>query len=69
MYGRGVCRAGEVINDALEDGRLQQNGSWFAIDGKNVVQGREQLRERLLTDSELLERVAGTLHLVPADAK
>ena len=70
MYGRGVCRAGEVISQALEDGRLEKNGSWFALDGTNVVQGREQLRERLRTDPELLERVAGLLPPpAPADAK
>jgi len=69
MYGRGVCRAGEVINEALTAGALRQKGSWFALGDENLVQGRENLRDRLRTDPELLQELLERLHPLPADAK
>jgi len=57
MYGRGICRAGELLTRVESEGLLTRSGSWFSI-GEDRWQGREAMRDQLLTDPQLYERVA-----------
>ncbi len=70
MYGRGVCRVGELIARVEEEGLLSRSGSWYSI-GEERWQGRESMRDQLLTDPALYERMAAMLQgpAGPATAK
>jgi recombination protein RecA len=63
FYGRGICRAGELIEAGLEDGCIEKNGAWFSFGEERLGQGRERVRERLLVDPELRKRVEDTIGL------
>ena len=71
VYGRGVCPASELMARAEEVGALARSGSWYRIGEENIGQGRESVRERLLADPALFERVAALVQgpVGPADAK
>jgi recombination protein RecA len=69
LYGRGVCRAGEVMNAALDEGAITQNGAWFNLGEERLGQGRERVREKLMADPALLDRVMAMVTDRPADAK
>jgi len=69
IYGRGVCKAGEVMSAALEDGMITQNGTWFALGDEKLGQGRETVREKLRADDALMERVLAMVTPHAADAK
>ena len=65
IYGRGVCPAGELLDRAEAAGMLQRNGSWFSIGSERLGQGREAVRDLLLTDPALFERVSNQVHAGP----
>jgi len=46
-FGKGLCPYSEVLDLGLHFGLLQQKGSWFAMDGENIGQGRESAKEFL----------------------
>jgi recombination protein RecA len=52
-YGEGVCEASELIDLGLEAGLVTKSGSWFAIEGERVGQGRETVRQLLKERPEL----------------
>ncbi|MCA9494229.1 MAG: DNA recombination/repair protein RecA, partial [Myxococcales bacterium] len=57
MYGRGVCRVGEVLEKAQQLGLLSKNGSWYSLGEERLGQGYETVREQLANDPAMLERV------------
>jgi recombination protein RecA len=70
MYGRGICRVGELLVRVEEEGLLQRSGAWYSI-GEDRWQGRETMREELLGNPATYERVAAMLQgpAGPATAK
>ncbi|MBT3224016.1 MAG: recombinase RecA [Proteobacteria bacterium] len=71
IYGRGICSAGELLDLAERAGLMQKSGSWYNMEGERLGQGRENLREMLLSDSALHQRIATALQgpVGPASAK
>lgn len=66
LFGRGVCPAGELMALAEAAGLLTKNGSWYALGDMRVGQGREAVRELLLKDEALFQRVAEQVRARPA---
>ncbi|MCB9662771.1 MAG: recombinase RecA [Alphaproteobacteria bacterium] len=56
-FGQGVCQASEVLDLGIDAGVVQKSGSWYAVDGERVGQGRENARQYLLERPELLDRL------------
>ena len=71
VYGRGVCPASELMARADAHGVLERAGNWYRIGEDNIAQGKENVREKLLSDPELFERFAQMVQgpVGPADAK
>ena len=61
MYGRGVCQAGELLERAEESGLVTKSGSWYSFGDQRLGQGFEAVREQLVTDKALYERLTSTL--------
>lgn len=47
MYGRGICRAGELLDLAVQRELIQKSGAWFAYAGERIGQGRDNARTYL----------------------
>jgi len=47
MYGQGICRAGELLDLAVQREIVQKSGAWFAYSGERIGQGRENSRQYL----------------------
>ncbi|MCB9679447.1 MAG: recombinase RecA [Alphaproteobacteria bacterium] len=58
MYGRGICPAGELLDRAEADGIITKSGSWYQLGEDKLGQGKERVRDRLLEDQALFERLA-----------
>jgi recombination protein RecA len=71
IYGRGVCRAGEIMTLAEEAGVLTRSGSWYTVGEHRLGQGREKVRDLLREDGGLFEDLVALLHAsqAPAAAK
>ena len=61
MWGTGICAAGDLIDQAVDQGVLQKNGSWIAWNGDNLGQGREAVRLRLREEPELSQALRQVL--------
>ena len=41
IYGKGISRAGELVDMGVEHNLVVKSGSWFALGDKRIGQGRE----------------------------
>ncbi|MDH5675307.1 MAG: recombinase RecA [Myxococcales bacterium] len=68
-YGEGIDGVGELIDHAVEAGLLEKRGSYYSLDGQSLAQGRERMREVLLADQNLSDRLHGGLKAASPAAK
>lgn len=61
MYNEGISRTGSVVDVAVDLGLIERRGSWFSFDGEQLAQGRDQTKELLGTDQELMEKVVARI--------
>ncbi len=57
IFGRGISRAGEVIDLGVEAGVIEKSGSWFSYNGERMGQGRENAKEILEEKPEMLDEI------------
>ncbi|MDP2174933.1 MAG: recombinase RecA [Bacteroidota bacterium] len=57
MYGRGISRAGEVLDLAVENGIVQKSGSWFSYDGTKLGQGRDTVKDLIEDNAEMQKEI------------
>jgi recombination protein RecA len=72
MYGKGISREGSLLDLAVEMGIAKKSGAWFTYDGEQLGQGRENAKNFLTQNPEIMvemsERVrqqAGIGHDAP----
>ncbi len=58
VYGRGISRTGEIVDLGVEFDILNKSGSWFSYDGEKIGQGRENVKQYLEDNPELLEKLS-----------
>ncbi|MBT3220146.1 MAG: recombinase RecA [Proteobacteria bacterium] len=56
-YGKGICRASEILELGDECGLVRKSGSWYSIGDERIGQGKENARTFLLEHPALMERV------------
>ena len=61
MYGRGISRAGEVLDLAVEHGIIQKSGSWFSYEGTKLGQGRDTVKDLIEDNSEMQKEIEAKL--------
>ena len=57
IYGKGISKAGEIIDVAIELGIIQKSGSWFSYNGERIGQGRENARKTVESDPALFAEI------------
>jgi recombination protein RecA len=57
VFGRGICRAGDLLTLAEDHGVIGKNGAWYSLGGEQLGQGKENVRARLLEDPALFARL------------
>jgi len=61
MYGQGISRTGEVLDLATELGVVKKGGSWFSYNDQKLGQGRDNVKELLKNDPELMKEIEGKI--------
>ncbi len=67
MYGRGISKAGEIIDLGVELNVIQKSGSWFSYNGNKLGQGRDSVKQLIEDNPEMMaemekkikEKIAG----------
>jgi recombination protein RecA len=57
MYGEGISREGDVLDLAVVHKIVEKSGAWFSYRGERLGQGRENAKQTLRDNEELLHRV------------
>jgi len=55
MYGRGISKAGEIVDLGVELEVIQKSGSWFSYSGNKLGQGRDAVKQLIEDNPELME--------------
>jgi recombination protein RecA len=57
MYGEGISREGDVLDLAVAQRVVDKSGAWFSYKGDRLGQGRENSKQALKENPELLRRI------------
>lgn len=57
LFNEGISYEGSLIDKGLEEGVIQQKGSWFSFNERRLGQGKESVREELRKNPELADEI------------
>ena len=53
IYGKGICKEGEVLDRAVNLGLIKKSGCWYEYEGNKIAQGREAAKIYLSSAQEV----------------
>ena len=57
LYGKGISRAGEVVDIGIALDIIQKSGSWFSYNGERLCQGKENVRKLIEENKAMFEEI------------
>ena len=57
MYGRGISASGNILDIGVEMKIVEKSGAWFSYKGERIGQGRENAKEYLETNPEVMAEI------------
>ncbi len=57
MYGEGISREGDAIDLGVANKVVEKSGAWFSYSGERLGQGRENSKQTLKDNPEMLRRI------------
>jgi len=68
LFGKGISRAGEILDLGVKAGIVEKSGSWYSYGGERLGQGRDFVRDYLQENQEILDTIeqeVRTFHHIP----
>jgi recombination protein RecA len=57
MYGEGISREGDLIDQGTERKIIEKSGTWFSYDGERLGQGRENAKTFLKQNADMASAI------------
>jgi recombination protein RecA len=57
MYGTGISREGSLLDVAVGFGLVKKSGAWFTYEGEQLGQGRENVKQFLIENPQLMAEI------------
>jgi recombination protein RecA len=57
IFGKGISKAGEILDVAVELNMIEKSGSWFSYNGTKIAQGRMPAVQFLEDNPEMMEEL------------
>ena len=57
MFGKGICKIGNILDVAVNFDIVKKAGSWFSFNDEKLGQGRDKAKEYLSTNTEMLNTI------------
>ncbi|HHT53667.1 MAG TPA: recombinase RecA [Clostridiales bacterium] len=54
LYGKGISRAGEILDYAVKFDIIKKSGTWFSYEGERLGQGKDNVRVYIEENPELM---------------
>jgi recombination protein RecA len=61
MYGEGISKVGEILDLGVKAGVVEKSGAWFSYDSVRIGQGRENSKQFLKENPELMAKLEKTI--------
>ena len=61
MYGEGISKVGEMLDIGVKAGIVEKSGAWFSYDSIRIGQGRENAKQYLKDNPELMARLEAAI--------
>jgi len=58
LFGKGICRSGEIVDLGSELNILKKSGSWYSYNDSKIGQGRDAAKQFIEDNPELAEDLA-----------
>ena len=58
MYSKGISREGSLLDVGVDLGLIKKSGAWFTYDGEQLGQGRENAKNFLSDNPELMVEIS-----------
>jgi len=55
MYGKGISKAGDILDCAVDAGLIEKSGAWYSYKGERIGQGRENVKSYLEAHQSLMD--------------
>ena len=63
MYGKGISREGTLLDIGVDMGIVKKSGAWFTYDGEQLGQGRENAKNFLSENPEIMVEISEKVRL------
>ena len=57
LYGEGISKEGDLIDLGVAQNIVEKSGSWFSYKGDRIGQGRENARQFLKDNPDVMEKI------------
>jgi recombination protein RecA len=57
LYGEGISREGDLLDLAVNNNIVEKSGSWFSYKGERIGQGRENARQFLKDNKDVMAKL------------
>jgi recombination protein RecA len=57
LYGKGVSKEGDLLDLAVDNNIVDKSGAWYSYQGERIGQGRENVRQFLIQNPDLTEKI------------
>ena len=57
IYGKGISKEGNILDMAVSLDIIEKSGSWFSYNGNRLGQGRENVKQYLKENPEMMQEV------------
>ncbi len=57
VYGKGISKEGNILDMAVNLDIIEKSGSWFSYNGEKIGQGRENVKQYLKNNPEIMEQI------------
>lgn len=61
MYGEGISKEGEILDIGAELDIVDKSGAWYAYNGERLGQGRENAKQFLRENPDMLEEIEAAI--------
>jgi len=67
LYGKGICRSGEVLDFAINSDIIKKSGSWFSYNGERIGQGKDNVRKMIEGNPALMAEIEEKVRVLLAN--
>lgn len=57
IYGEGISKIGEIIDLGVDMNIIEKSGSWYSYNSTRIGQGKENVKEYLKNNQEMLQEI------------